>query len=192
MTAVDDEEILAGIQHFGGATNLIDFTVDYLIALFFASVKGEETAGRIVLHWPDPASIVRPKQASNRIVAQKSLFIRPRRGFILPDAREETVVTPADLKAGVLRFLERFHGISERTVFNDIHGFIRHRNPVRSGYAREFRESLAIAQGHEPGGFRRQLQVVSGIEIEQWTGIGIQCERKRHACHQRQSQAAGA
>ena len=33
----DDEfEILTQLQHNGGQTNLIDFTTDYLIALFFA------------------------------------------------------------------------------------------------------------------------------------------------------------
>ena len=29
-------EILTELQHYGGATNLIDFTTDYLIAFFFA------------------------------------------------------------------------------------------------------------------------------------------------------------
>ena len=32
----DDFAILTKLQHYGGATNLIDFTTDYLIALFFA------------------------------------------------------------------------------------------------------------------------------------------------------------
>ena len=31
-----DFEILTEIQHYGGKTNLIDFTTDYLVALFFA------------------------------------------------------------------------------------------------------------------------------------------------------------
>ena len=39
-TVADDDEILTEIQHFGGATNLIDFTDDYLVALFFASGRG--------------------------------------------------------------------------------------------------------------------------------------------------------
>ncbi len=42
----DEFEILVELQHFGGKTNLIDFTKDYYIALFFAS-KGSpvEMAG---------------------------------------------------------------------------------------------------------------------------------------------------
>ena len=36
----DDFEILTALQHYGGKTNLIDFTSDYLIALFFACDGG--------------------------------------------------------------------------------------------------------------------------------------------------------
>ena len=46
----EDVEILTQIQHFGGATNLIEFTDDHLIALFFASLDGHGTNGRVVLH----------------------------------------------------------------------------------------------------------------------------------------------
>ena len=128
-TLVDDDEILAEIQHFGGATNLIDFTDDYLIALFFACIGSKGQDGRVVLHWPETNTVVRPKQTINRVVFQKSVFVRPRRGFILPDPRDETVVVASDLKTSVLSFLERFHGISERTVFNDLHGFIKNPTP---------------------------------------------------------------
>ena len=142
-TLADDEEILAEIQHFGGATNLLDFTDDYLIALFFASVKNEGADGRVVLHWPDLKTVIRPKHTNNRVVFQKSVFVRPRRGFIVPDAREGTVVVSGDLKVSILTFLERFHGISERSVYNDMHGYIRNQNLGRSQYAAEFRETLA-------------------------------------------------
>ena len=57
-TLAGDEEILTEIQHFGGETNLIDFTDDYLIALFFASIENEQTDGRVVLHWPEPESVL--------------------------------------------------------------------------------------------------------------------------------------
>ena len=42
-------EILTELQHFGGKTNLIDFTEDYLIALFFACDGSHEECGRVVL-----------------------------------------------------------------------------------------------------------------------------------------------
>ena len=138
-----NDEILAEIQHFGGATNLLDFTDDYLIALFFASVERDGKDGRVVLHWPNPEAVIRPKHPNNRVIFQKSVFVRPRRGFFVPDTSEETVVVPGGLKGSILTFLERFHGISERSVYNDIHGYIRHQDPRRSRYATELRETLA-------------------------------------------------
>ena len=145
-TLTEDDEVLAEVQHFGGATNLIDFTEDYLIALFFASFPNNGKDGRVVLHWPQADTLVRPKRTINRVVFQKSVFVRPPRGFIVPDQRNEIVVIPSKSKAGILSFLERFHGVTERTVFNDIHGFIRHQAPDRSCYAQEFRETLAGLQ----------------------------------------------
>ena len=175
-TLAGDEEILTEIQHFGGMTNLIDFTDDYLIALFFASVENDETDGRVVLHWPEPESVQRPKHTMNRIVSQRSVFVRPRRGFIVPDASQETVLVPRDLKGSILTFLERFHGISKTTVYNDIHGFIRHQTPSRSQYAGTFRESLSRPRAAP---LRSLVPYLDG----QW--ISVCLERIRHAYHQR-------
>ena len=175
-TGADDDSILTEIQHFGGATNLIDFTDDYLVALFFASVEGDRKDGRVVLHWPESDTVVRPKQTINRVVSQKSVFVRPRRGFIVPDARDETVVVPGDLKASLLSFLERFHGISEKTVYNDIHGFIRHQTPSRCRYAQAFRASLARPQRGTVRNLRRCLEA---------RDIDIELASMRHAYHQK-------
>ena len=179
-TLADDDEILTEIQHFGGATNLIDFTDDYLVALFFASVEGDDKDGRVVLHWLESKTMVTPKQTINRVVSQKSVFVRPRRGFIVPDARDETVVVPGDLKASLLSFLERFHGISERTVYNDIHGFIRHQTPSRSRYAREFRGSRERTRRDVRGDLREDLKRCLAETVRD-----IRVERMRHAYHQR-------
>ncbi len=175
-TLAGDEEILTEIQHFGGVTNLIDFTEDYLIALFFASVENEQTDGRVVLHWPEPESVLRPKHTMNRIVSQRSVFVRPRRGFIVPDASQETVLVPHDLKGSILTYLERFHGISKTTVYNDIHGFIRHQAPSRSRYARTFRESLSRPR---PDTVRFLVRYLN----EQRISVDLECIR--HAYHQR-------
>ena len=45
----DDIGILTQLQHFGGKTNLIDFTEDYLIALFFACDGSHDEEGRVIL-----------------------------------------------------------------------------------------------------------------------------------------------
>ena len=47
----DHIEILTQLQHYGGKTNLIDFTTDYLIALFFACDNSASITkdGRLIL-----------------------------------------------------------------------------------------------------------------------------------------------
>ena len=45
----EDFEILTELQHYEGQTNLIDFTTDSLIALFFACDGSPKTRGRIIL-----------------------------------------------------------------------------------------------------------------------------------------------
>ena len=45
----DDIGLLTELQHFGGKTNLIDFTEDYLIALFFACDGSDKKDGRVIL-----------------------------------------------------------------------------------------------------------------------------------------------
>ena len=175
-TLTNDDEILAEIQHFGGSTNLIDFTDDYLIALFFASFGSDGKDGRVVLHWPDQDTVVRPKQTINRVVFQKSVFVRPQRGFIVPDPQDEIVVVPGDLKAGILSFLQRFHGISEGAVFNDIHGFIRHQTPDHSLYVGEFRKSLK----RPPRDTSQDLKFCLAIGKKIITNL----ENDRHAFHQ--------
>ena len=42
-------EILTELQHYGGPTNLIDFTTDYNIALFFACDGSHDEDGRVIL-----------------------------------------------------------------------------------------------------------------------------------------------
>ena len=43
-----DCELLVEMQHYGGKTNLIDFTTDHFVALFFACEKFSSENGRII------------------------------------------------------------------------------------------------------------------------------------------------
>jgi hypothetical protein len=49
INEADQFELLTQLQHFGGKTNLIDFTIDYCIALFFACNGYPDENGRIIL-----------------------------------------------------------------------------------------------------------------------------------------------
>ena len=130
----DDFEILAELQHYGGKTNLIDFTTDYLIALFYACDGAADKAGRVVLtHKSDDADkrIRQPRSPANRVIAQKSVFVQPKKGFIAPDAK---IRIPQDLKQPILEHLRKHHGISTETIYNDLHGFIKHQAIHQSAY----------------------------------------------------------
>ena len=45
----DETDVLTELQHYGGKTNLIDFTTDYLTALFFACDGSLNEDGRVIL-----------------------------------------------------------------------------------------------------------------------------------------------
>ena len=126
-----DFEILTEIQHYGGKTNLIDFTTDYFIALFFACDGRYDEDGRVILQKIDEIRdmdmIKHPRNPRHRVIVQKSVFIRPPRGFIEPD-ENDIVTIPANLKQQLLQHLRDYHGISTEVIYNDLHGFIRNQN----------------------------------------------------------------
>ena len=135
-----DFEILTEIQHYGGKTNLIDFTTDYLIALFFACDGHHDKHGRIILQKSDEISdmIAHPRNPRHRIIVQKSVFLRPPKGFI--ELSEDEIVTiPANLKQPMLEHLRNYHAIFTETIYNDLHGFIRNQDIHGDAYTEFFR-----------------------------------------------------
>ena len=117
---------LAEIQHYGGKTNLIDFTEDYLVALFMACDGSPGKNGRVILEKKELIRpyIEKPYEPINRVIAQKSVFIRHPDGFIGPN-EDDVINIPAVLKQPILGHLRNSHGISVETIYNDIHGFIK-------------------------------------------------------------------
>ena len=132
---IDDSEILIEIQHYGGKTNLIDFTTDYLIALFFACDGAPEKDGRVIRQKTETIKdlIKRPRNPRHRIKAQKTVFVIPPNGFIEPD-KDDIVIIPAALKQPLLQYLREHHGISTETIYNDLYSFIKNQDIHRSAY----------------------------------------------------------
>ena len=82
-------EILSQLQHNGGETNLIDFTTDFLTALFFAC-DGEPDGTLVVSYCylkleRKGTAWIEPKIPVHRVIAQKSVFVRPDKGFVEPN-----------------------------------------------------------------------------------------------------------
>ena len=137
----DDFEMLTELQHYGGATNLIDFTTDYLIALFFACDGSDllNEDGRVILLQKTGEineQVKFPQNPINRVIAQKSIFVQPPRGFIEPD---HVINIPKDLKQPIMNHLQKYHNISTNTIYNDLHGFIKYQNVHQSASAEFFK-----------------------------------------------------
>ena len=139
-------EILTKIQHYGGSTNLIDFTKDYFVALFFACNSSFDKDGRLI--WFDSKRIPirdwikEPRYPEQRIIAQKSVFIEPPNGFIERRLYHECLI-PSDCKPDILEYLRLFHTISPETIYNDLHGFIHLQNRLPIGPTHAFHKGLS-------------------------------------------------
>ena len=140
----EDFEILTELHYYGGKTNLIDFTTDYHVALFFACYGSPGADGRVIVLQKTEAvkEIVKsPRNQEPRVNTQKSVFVQPPKGYL--EQEYEVVQIPKNLKLAMLRYLrsDLDYEISPRIIYNnDIHGFI-YQNAFRMAY-REFYAGL--------------------------------------------------
>ena len=143
---MDDLEILTELQHHGGKTNLIDFTTDYLVALFFACDGNRDKPGRVILlqNQSEAYKIVKPPRTIARAGVQKSIFVQAPKGVVAPDT---IVCIPADLKGDMLEYLRKHHDISTKTIYNDLLGFIENRRLHKSVYTEFYKGVTCQDQG---------------------------------------------
>ena len=140
---MEDFDLLATLQHFGDRTNLIDFTTDYLVALFFACDGKPKEPGRVILlpRHPEgdskPYKVEKPPKTIRRADIQKSIFVQAPKGFVEP-YRTIIVTIPSDLKSALLNYLRKHHDISTKTIYNDLQGFIENRGVHESAYTAFF------------------------------------------------------
>ena len=162
-------EILTEIQHYGGKTNLIDFTTDYFIALFFACDGHHDKPGRVILQKNDEIKnmINHPRNPRHRVIAQKSVFVRPPKGFIEP-REEEIVIISANLKQPILQHLRTYHSISTETIYNDLHGFIRYQD-IHGGAYTQFYRGFACQNRGDKATTSEVQQEEYGESIEHYT-----------------------
>ena len=150
----DEFAILTELQHYGGHTNLIDFTTDYLIALFFACDGDYSQDGRVILlEVTEEISehIYEPRNPVSRVLAQKSVFVRPPEGYVLPD---DEVVIQDSVKLLMLDYLRKGHDISTETIYNDLHGFIRSKAIHRESFE-HFGKAVA---SHNEGDYQAAIE----------------------------------
>ena len=112
---LSDDDILTRLQHLGGKTNLIDFTRDLNVALFFGSYYSPGEDGRvIIMEEPRVRREERQVFASYKLVSrgnpasmtdvQKSVWVEPRNGYI-DEEDVTTIEIPSALKPEILLHL---------------------------------------------------------------------------------------
>ena len=140
----DAETILFNLQHHRGKTTLIDFSEDFLIALFFACDGNFDADARFIFLNRDEhaANIIKPTEPANRVTAQKSVFVKPADGAI-PMEQFEQIKIPKAAKPAILRTLRNSHAISGPYIYNDLHGFVT-RNEVTSQALRNVERAIAL------------------------------------------------
>lgn len=114
------------MQHLGAATNLIDFSTDPNVALFFACSASLENDGRVLIlvenHGYD---LISAKWPSKRIKAQKSQFVWSPEGYVANE-KIRVVNVPHELKVPVLKWLKRQSPpVSHSTMYDDMPGYVR-------------------------------------------------------------------
>lgn len=91
--------------------------------------------------------LIVPSRKYPRVVFQSSVFVRARSGFVFVpgQARQHKVEVPSDLKAGILRYLERHLNITAATIYNDMHGHIKYQEIATIGELRLLTAELKYA-----------------------------------------------
>ncbi len=141
---IDQGNLLSQLQHYGHPTNLIDFTPDVLIALYFACDGEPDEDGRLILLDSENASVYRGQTPTNRVRSQKSVFVGPPSGVIEPD---QVFRIPKELKPSIIVYLNNFHHIAKPTIYDDIHGYIKNANLSNNAYARYYAGRLLLDNG---------------------------------------------
>lgn len=149
----NQDVILSLLQHYGGATNLIDFTHSYTVALFFACNKAPGKNGRVILLEKSVGEgkgyrIVDPSKAISRAEAQQSVFVESDTGILEIEKDKDMVVCiRKDLKLPILNYLSNHSGIDTQAIYDDWAGVIERVDIYRSAF-----QELAKAQKCEKNG----------------------------------------
>ena len=177
-------ELLLELQHYGAATGLIDFSRDFLVALWFACNSNKDKNGSVfALNISDIDKFTQPKddksifsecdklqfidsnfKSNNRIFAQKGVFIF---GNQTIDNAETIEISEGDKKLILQELSDRF-SIDEKSLFQDIYGFsmvndVNH--PIYKKTAEEY--LLEGNQNYHKGEFKKAIEAYKkAIEIE--------------------------
>ena len=140
---LNDIELLADMRHYGSPSCLIDFTSDFMIALWFACYEKPEKKGEIfILNCYETDAFLRvtpkdieenidhfidtksnhlwywiPERFNQRLTDQDAVFVLGEN--IIPKERYQSIIVEKDDKKIILDELEKFFDYSKSTLFSD-------------------------------------------------------------------------
>ena len=136
LSGRSNDAVLSELQHYGGKTNLIDFSRDCMVALFFAcGLLPNDRDGRVICLKRASAEyeILTPAENHSRVIAQKSVFVKSPTGIVVLDD-DDVVSIPSELKFQLQEYLEQAHGISHSSIYTDIIGFVDYQDALLNEY----------------------------------------------------------
>ncbi|MBC6428862.1 MAG: FRG domain-containing protein [Cellvibrionales bacterium] len=160
------QEILTDLQHFGGLTNLIDFSRNMFVALFFACNGETDKDGYVfVLPVQSQTEDIHDKDTSKsftfleparteisrvRVEGQHSVFVYTRYGHVSTGEKYlRKISIPKHLKRPCLKYLAQFCNIRTETVYNDLFGYIQNQHLSQRAIAFLHSGRVKIDMGEE-------------------------------------------
>lgn len=150
IQGISDLELLAEIQHMGGKSPLIDFTLNALTALYFACSGEPEQDGVVYAMYPFnheniqklPITVKesweavssgayhhlfywQPARINHRIIKQDSMFVFSSSGKISKLDTEFKVVIKAKDKNSILEKLKKIANLDFDSVYPDFLGYLQ-------------------------------------------------------------------
>ena len=144
-------DLLTIAQHYGLATRLLDWSLNPLIATYFACNENHKQNGEIFIYeskvmtseqigdpfkmGKDTITMMQPEGTSTRLNNQLGYFTLhdPPNKPLNNDKNLRTIKIPSDLKQDIIFMLNQF-GINNLSVFPDIEGLTKHLNWFYSNY----------------------------------------------------------
>lgn len=150
IKGMSELELLAEIQHMGGKTPLIDFTLNTLTALYFACASSPKKDGAIYALYPFYHSNIQrlpvsandtwahiasgalnhlfywqPARTNHRIIKQDSMFVFSSAGKITKADIEFEIIIKAEDKEHILQRLRKLAHIDFDSVYPDFLGYLK-------------------------------------------------------------------
>ena len=134
-------EILTELRHFGGNASLIDFSRNFMVALFFACNSESKKDGWLIAcsedqfqnfgevyyqKMPKDPFVIEPAitdRSQARTLIQSSVFLYVPEGYIGQNFYKRFKI-PHGKRELILDYLRVIHNISEETIYNDLPGFL--------------------------------------------------------------------